>query len=510
MRISEFPAGIPTTDESELVLAVQGGLTQKLTLAQANALRQPFSATLLAIAGVSGTGYLYRDGVGAWSLVPGTSGSYDPAGTAAGLVAAHDADSAAHSNIVPVFAAHQGAGGAVHALADVSAAGFMPILTGDSEDVLRGNGSWGSLNTGYQTLVVIGNVDSPHTLGDEEVILAETSVGFNVIINLPEIEANNLNGRTVTIKNRGDGNVIINVASGDDIDLALTYTIASPYASVTLVARADPFQDYWSVVSDVVPGVLWSKITNGAVIPIGSATPATMNRMHAISGTGAGYDITLPSPVAGDVVGFQVGDWSVADQKFRLDAGVGVKIAGRDRFLVLVHTNVVLLYFDGTDWQPLVLNLDTPWIDAGVTTITATTTNPTKGTAYDNHEWRRVGDSIEIHYDYIQYTNGAAGSGTYLFGLPFGVVFPSTVRTNTTNSNNGARLTDGVGIANLQESSFYATGAVKPYGTDKWRVAFPTNTAFNTVQLLGSVSDYQLGQPNVSVTANLRFPVENW
>lgn len=65
----------------------------------------------------------------------------------------------------------------------------------------------------------------------------------------------------------------------------------------------------------------------------------------------------------------------------------------------------------------------TDWQDGGTTTITGTTTNPTKGTTTtDKVRWRRVGDSAEITYEYMQTAAGAAGSGTYLLALPAGLV----------------------------------------------------------------------------------------
>lgn len=62
-----------------------------------------------------------------------------------------------------------------------------------------------------------------------------------------------------------------------------------------------------------------------------------------------------------------------------------------------------------SDWQTYSLTMD------------ATTTPPTKGTIVrDVARWRRVGDSMEIRYDYEQSAAGSAGSGTYLYPLPSG------------------------------------------------------------------------------------------
>lgn len=77
----------------------------------------------------------------------------------------------------------------------------------------------------------------------------------------------------------------------------------------------------------------------------------------------------------------------------------------------------------------------TEWTDAGAIGIGATTTAPTKGTIVrDTMKWRRVGDSMEIRFDY-EHNGGspAAGSGEYLISIPSGYqIDTSKVTTNNT------------------------------------------------------------------------------
>ena len=131
----------------------------------------------------------------------------------------------------------------------------------------------------------------------------------------------------------------------------------------------------------------WAKIANATVLALTGAASATLNRLHVVSGTSANYDITISglTPATGDVLGFFVKDWTAASKQYRLDAGGTVKIAGRTRYLTLKHTNVVLLMWDGADWQPLVLDLATPPIhieykDTSGQVVTANTTNVVYGT----------------------------------------------------------------------------------------------------------------------------------
>lgn len=75
-----------------------------------------------------------------------------------------------------------------------------------------------------------------------------------------------------------------------------------------------------------------------------------------------------------------------------------------------------------TEWAPYTM------------TIGATTTAPTKGTTTtDAAWWRRVGDSVQIKWDYVQTTAGSTGTGNYRFALPSGLAIDTTkVATTST------------------------------------------------------------------------------
>lgn len=198
----------------------------------------------------------------------------------------------------------------------------------------------------------------------------------------------------------------------------------------------------------------WGKITNTTALAVTATGAATLNRLHVISGTSGNYDITLSglSPSAGDVVGFYVKDYAAASKLYRLDAGGTVKIAGRTRYLTLVHTNVVLLLWDGTDWQPLVLNLDSIWVAGGAVTPTATTTGPTKGTTTtDQMWWRRIGDSCQFRYEYVQTVGGADGTGTYL--IPF-LFTADTAKVNTSGTGTVDQPRNSVGFGQAGTALF--------------------------------------------------------
>jgi hypothetical protein len=74
-----------------------------------------------------------------------------------------------------------------------------------------------------------------------------------------------------------------------------------------------------------------------------------------------------------------------------------------------------------SDWQQFTMS------------ITGSTSNPTKGTtSLDKAYWRRVGDSMEIRYEYRQTVAGASGTGNYIFNLPSGYSMDTNKITVTT------------------------------------------------------------------------------
>ncbi len=83
----------------------------------------------------------------------------------------------------------------------------------------------------------------------------------------------------------------------------------------------------------------------------------------------------------------------------------------------------------------------TNWTDAGAITISATTTAPTKGASIDIDKmfYRRVGDSMELRYQYEQNTGGTAGSGTYLIDIPSGFTI-DTAKFSTTATSAETRM----------------------------------------------------------------------
>lgn len=151
----------------------------------------------------------------------------------------------------------------------------------------------------------------------------------------------------------------------------------------------------------------------------------------------------------------------------------------------------------------------TDWVSYNLV-IGATTTAPTPGTLNVNQaRWRRVGDSMEIVYNFEQAGAGTSGSGTYLFPIPSGF----SIDTNKLAIMNPARTV--VGSAKLS-FGLASTGSTTPFGVVIVGTSNPNNLIINypntTIEGTNSVgsSGYGLNNPNISFSFEASVPISGW
>ena len=145
-----------------------------------------------------------------------------------------------------------------------------------------------------------------------------------------------------------------------------------------------------------------------------------------------------------------------------------------------------------TDWQTYTVQ------------ITGSGSNPTKGTIVsDVGYYRRIGDSVEIRYEYRQSAAGSAGSGIYFFSLPPGLVADST------KVNTGAGLQIGE----------QTLGAGVGYdGTNQYslEVILDTSTLIQLISAVGipatsvGSSFISLGNPVANFGFSVIIPIAGW
>lgn len=143
--------------------------------------------------------------------------------------------------------------------------------------------------------------------------------------------------------------------------------------------------------------------------------------------------------------------------------------------------------------------VQTAWASEA-TTITATTTNPTKGTIVaDKIYWRRIGDSMVCRIDYQQSSVGTVGSGNYLFTIPNGKTIDTTkCRLSTANS------VAAVGMGVQSDLVTYTRAiSVHPYNTTKVSIG-------DQVAGLMSHGNMSLGAAQASLACTFTVPILEW
>jgi hypothetical protein len=160
---------------------------------------------------------------------------------------------------------------------------------------------------------------------------------------------------------------------------------------------------------------------------------------------------------------------------------------------VVVGPQVVQYGAPVTDWQ-----VYTP-------IITATTTNPTLptgGLSKNRAIWRRVGGSLEVHYEFETNspTGGNNGSGTYFFSLPPGLNYD-------TSKLAGSIVTYGVAVGQARFSTRDAIAYLSPNaGTGVFGIAYEdagtTMAGLTQAQALMTASN--------GISAHLTVPILGW
>ena len=165
----------------------------------------------------------------------------------------------------------------------------------------------------------------------------------------------------------------------------------------------------------------------------------------------------------------------------------------------------------------------TEWIDAGPLQISATTTAPIKGpTSVDRVLMRRVGDSLEIRYEYKQISAGVAGLGDYLFGIPttfqgqpiqidLSKVTPYTTIEGPGIYNNVGGIVGQFSYTDSpagSQNNFY--GDVIVYDSNYVRLGMRGGSTTSTsIGIIGSAYG-QLSVPTLGYATTFKVPIQGW
>jgi hypothetical protein len=135
-------------------------------------------------------------------------------------------------------------------------------------------------------------------------------------------------------------------------------------------------------------------------------------------------------------------------------------------------------------------------------TIGSTGSSPTKGTIVrDLAVYRRVGDSLEVMYDYDQNVAGASGTGVYTYSLPSGLTIDSTKQYSL------SLLAQG----NVGEGIFYDGTTARPaqvYTYSSTSVSIKTLNS-GTLTDVGA-SNYGYGGGTLRFSFWFKVPIAEW
>lgn len=243
-----------------------------------------------------------------------------------------------------------------------------------------------------------------------------------------------------------------------------------------------------------------------------------------ILASSSSFNITLPTAVgvSGQTIVIQHNGTNFS-QVYTLLTTSSQTVGGFTSGSYSLYTNgeTLELASDGANWQVLNHNAVTGEINTGVTGITATTTNPVKGTTSVDQVWlKRNGSRAEIRIEYRQTAigSGTAGSGDYLFAMPSNVgidVASLTAYTTVVGWAAQVNAPNSVGTCFLSSNittNNNATGSVIVYDGSRVRFSISlTTTAGNSgTGMLSSGSPITLSGGIVTITATFSVPIAGW
>lgn len=151
------------------------------------------------------------------------------------------------------------------------------------------------------------------------------------------------------------------------------------------------------------------------------------------------------------------------------------------------------------------------WISYPLT-IGAITSAPTKGTIVtDSARWRRVGDSMELRYDFRQSAAGSAGSGAYLFPLPAGYTIDTTKLTPSTNRLVSPLVGHAFEFADNGGGGTVHTGNIRAYDTSNvWVADEAIATTGDNAMNWSSTDNGRLSLAGMTYSMRWTVPISQW
>jgi hypothetical protein len=142
--------------------------------------------------------------------------------------------------------------------------------------------------------------------------------------------------------------------------------------------------------------------------------------------------------------------------------------------------------------------------------ITGSTSNPTKGgtTTVDRAMWRRVGNVMEITYNYRQNAAGSNGSGAYYFSIPSGYTIDLNKKTYGTTFSGSMQGVSGTFQATGGGADPLLIGTAQATTSTTFGAYYGTDAVATTNW--GSASSATFGDTNLEFSFFVAIPIVNW
>ena len=251
-----------------------------------------------------------------------------------------------------------------------------------------------------------------------------------------------------------------------------------------------------------------------------TSTYAISNVDDVILVSGGVFTVTLPdaTTIQGKQIIIKKTDASLTNI-ITIATSLGQTIDGASTRTLNTISEIYTVVSDGANWQIIEHETITPFVTT-TSTITATTTNPTKGATpvTDNVVWRRNGQFMEINFTYYQTTAGVAGLGAYLFTIPSSLLLDSSVNiaTGTIDQTHVGIGGTALGVGFTSNSANAGTGVVSrtivlPFSTSKLYMLAEFQGGSNAQsESWGTGQGIGFATNPYYVTFSARLPIAGW
>jgi hypothetical protein len=236
-----------------------------------------------------------------------------------------------------------------------------------------------------------------------------------------------------------------------------------------------------------------------------------------VDGSGGAFTVTLPTAVGIQGRKFKVVrvDDTVAEaNQITIGTTSSQTINGASSKKICSQWEMFEFESNNANWIITSRYISPVETDRGAVPLTATTSNPTKGTMSIDKIWeQRVGEFAEYRIEMRYTAAGTGGTGDYLFGLPSGRTIKASRITaySTVEGTGGWTATNSVGGGQIDyQGTSVSMARVVVYNSTNVRLFLIGNTAGSVTAGVVNSADYGIVGTSGSYCFNFRVPIAGW